>query len=119
MKNFLILMLIFTATLTFAQVDSKKQLEPVKQAVESIDIKKEMNEQPVKDVKEPDEELEKLGDAIEDQLDQLEEKTEELELLEEEMEMKEEKKVEEMEDSDSKEKLKIKPESDLKPTIDE
>lgn len=115
MRNFLIFALIFTAAATFAQSD--KQMEPVKQIVESEDIKMEMKETPTKEL---GEELDKLEEAVEEELELLEGETKEDEMNEEKG-MEDVKEEEEMKIIDKeilekvKEKLEIEPETDQKP----
>jgi len=107
MKNFLILMLILSATITFAQ--SKIQTEPVKQSIESEDIKKEMKTASVSNSIETDGELDKLSDSIEEELELLEEETDDMEMKEEEI----------IEKVGGKEKLKIKSEKEDPKSKDE
>lgn len=103
MKKYLILALIFSVSITFAQND-KQQMEPVKQEIESKDIKKEMKEIPASIVEEPEIDLNKLDDVIDEELNLLEE-TEEME-LEEERELEEFDEIK-MKKDNAKEKLKI------------
>jgi len=104
MKKYLILALIFTVSITFAQSD-KQQTEPAKQEIESKDIKKEMKEMPASVIEEPEIDLDKLDNVIDKELDLLEE-TEERE-VEEEGELDE---LDKIKMDDTKEKLKIKAE---------
>lgn len=108
MKDFLILILIFSGTITFAQ--NKTQLEPAKQSVESKDLKKEVKEVPASDAMESD----KLDNAIDEELEALEEERDDVEMKEEEKDMKEEEEIKE--EKGVKEKLKIQPEKNLKTT---
>jgi len=102
-------MLVFSATITFAQ--SNKQVEPVKQLIESEDIKKEIKETPDSETVEPDSELDKLDNSVDEELELLEEETNEIEMKEEEVEeLEEEKMIEEK----AKKKLNIQPNEDLK-----
>jgi len=106
MKDFLILILVFSASVTFAQ--NKMQAEPVKPSIESEDIKEEIKEVPASDVIKPEGELEKIEEAIEEELELLEEETEDVK------EMKEEEEAEIIEEEGVKEKLKIETEKDPK-----
>lgn len=105
MKIFLIVMLVFSATITFAQ--NNKQMEPVKQSIESEDIKKEMKVTPHSKIVEPDAELDKLDEMVDEELELLKEETNEIEVKEEKV--KKEKMKEKV-----KEKFKLQPKNDLK-----
>lgn len=117
MKNFLIVMFVFSATIAFAQ--NNKQVEPVKQSIESEDIKKEMKETPDSKIIEPDVELDQLDDMVDEELELLKEETNEMEMKEEEVEEVKKEKKEKMKEKKEKkekvkEKIKLQPNDDLK-----